>query len=108
MKILHVLSFTRTPGGRYKSDGPLSAEEFREKFLEPALRENDEQVNVNMDGIAGMARSFMEEAFGGIVRQMGSDVAERLSFTCEESKWRAEDAQSFVDDAVERAKKCQQ
>lgn len=63
--------FSRHPGGRYRKDGPFSGEEFRDEFLMPALAnafaENCKLI-VNLDGVAGYASSFLEEAFGGLVR----------------------------------------
>ncbi len=72
--------FSRFPGGRVASDGPASAEEFRETILAPAIREAEtsgERVTVSLDGTLGYAASFIEEAFGGLVRVDGF-TAERL------------------------------
>ena len=63
------------PAGRYRTDGRFSGELFREKFLAPALREND-TVIVVLDGVAGLPSSFAEEAFGGLVREDGFSVRE--------------------------------
>lgn len=68
--------FTTTPGGRYRAAGPFSAEEFREDILKPAyLKAMSEGsfVRVNLDGTAGLAHSFLEEAFGGLVRSLRRD-----------------------------------
>jgi hypothetical protein len=59
--------FSRYPAGRYTSDGPFSGESFRLKFLVPAL-DNNEKVIVLLDDTAGYGSSFLEEAFGGLVR----------------------------------------
>lgn len=59
--------FSRYPAGRYKADGPFSGEGFRNKFLLPALRRGD-SVTIELDGARGYGSSFLEEAFGGIVR----------------------------------------
>lgn len=58
--------FSRYPAGRHMTDGPFSGEYFRKKFLEPAL--NNDAVVVVMDGARGYGSSFLEEAFGGLVR----------------------------------------
>lgn len=66
-----VERFTRSPGGRYRTGGPHSGEAFREAFLLPALdraRDTDDVVVVNFDGVVGTPTSFLEEAFGGILR----------------------------------------
>lgn len=59
--------FTRFPAGRYRSDGRYSGERFREDFLAPALRQHA-KVAVQLDGTMGYGSSFLEEAFGGLVR----------------------------------------
>lgn len=58
--------FSTTPGGRFKKTGPHSGEAFREKILE-ALKQND-IVTIILDGTEGYGSSFLEEAFGGLVR----------------------------------------
>ena len=60
--------FTRFPGGRYKKHGARSGEEFREDILLPALRAGA-RVRVILDGTVGYPASFLEEAFGGLVRR---------------------------------------
>ena len=59
--------FSDVPAGRYKMDGPNSGERFRNDFLVPALR-TGEKVEVILDGSEGYGSSFLEEAFGGMVR----------------------------------------
>lgn len=66
--------FSRTPAGRYKADGPKSGEAFRENMLAPSLRKYD-RVTVDLDGTLGFGSSFLEEAFGGLVR-MGFSASE--------------------------------
>lgn len=63
-----VRDFTVTPGGRYKSDGKFSGELFRERHLLPCL-ESDDNVTIDIDGVAGFPSSFLEEAFGGLFRE---------------------------------------
>jgi len=59
--------FSRYPAGRYVVDGPYSGEHFRTKLLVPAIQAQDKVV-VDMDGARGYGSSFLEEAFGGLVR----------------------------------------
>lgn len=60
--------FSETPAGRYQSDGPFSGERFRDTYLLPALRKH-ETVEVDLDGTLGYGSSFLEEAFGGLIRE---------------------------------------
>jgi len=62
--------FSETPWGRFPDDGDYCGENFRKIFLVPALKENDE-VTISLDGLEGLGSSFMEEAFGGLIRLEG-------------------------------------
>lgn len=67
-----VEEFTNKPGGRYISDGPFSGEEFREKVLKKLLEESkgkEEKIIIDFDGGYGYGNSFLEESFGGLVRE---------------------------------------
>ncbi|MHB8580512.1 MAG: STAS-like domain-containing protein [Ignavibacteriaceae bacterium] len=64
--------FSRYPAGRYADDGPFSGQRFREEFLRPVLDANDTAI-IELDGVRGYGSSFLEEAFGGLVRA-GYDI----------------------------------
>lgn len=66
--------FSQFPGGRYRDKGKFSGEEFREEVLWPALQ-NGGKVVIVLDGTAGYSASFLEEAFGGLVRQHPEVIA---------------------------------
>ena len=59
--------FSRFPFGRTAKHSPYSGERFREEWLLPALRRG-EDVIVVLDGARGLGPSFLEEAFGGLLR----------------------------------------
>jgi hypothetical protein len=61
--------FTRFPSGRFKKNGSTSGEAFREQFLEKPISEG-QKVVVVLDGTVGYGSSFLEEAFGGLVRKL--------------------------------------
>jgi hypothetical protein len=69
--------FSRFPAGRYLSDGPYSGQAFRERYVEPQLR-NGNSLTIDLDGVLGYGSSFLEEAFGGLVR-CGFSVDQVLS-----------------------------
>ena len=73
--------FSPTPAGRYRSDGPFPGEKFRDDLLLPALRKDTEPVTVELDGTAGFGSSFLEEAFGGLVRCGINPTTLRLRLT---------------------------
>lgn len=60
--------FSKYPGGRYTTDGKYSGEAFRENILIPALNKFP-MIKIEMDGTLGYGSSFLEEAFGGLVRE---------------------------------------
>jgi hypothetical protein len=71
MSTIRVRDFAPSPGGRFVSDGEFSGEWFRDEILVPALRtanSDSEPVVVILDGTSGYGSSFLEEAFGGLVR----------------------------------------
>ncbi len=79
--------FSQYPIGRDDKDGPDSGERFRRDFLVPALKEY-EKVSVFLDGPKGYGSSFLEEAFGGLVRKEGfkrQDLQSRLEITYKEA-----------------------
>lgn len=71
--------FTRFPAGRYISDGSYSGERFREQFLVPALQDSD-IVEIHLDGTLSPGSSFLEEAFGGLLRAgfQSSELSSKL------------------------------
>lgn len=79
------IDFSRTPLGRYHpKDGPNSGERFRQELLVPALKEHA-KVIVRIDQVEGYGSSFLEEAFGGLVRKEGfssSELKTKLEIEC--------------------------
>ena len=74
-KVLRLADdFSRSPSGRYFSDGPNSGERFREEFLYPAIL--SDKVEVILDGVLTLGSSFLDEAFGGLVREKGIAATE--------------------------------
>lgn len=73
MIIKIAVDYTETPGARYYSQGPYPGEEFRDKFLYPKYLEcleKNEHLVVDLDGGYGYGSSFLEEAFGGLIRRL--------------------------------------
>lgn len=77
VNIVIARDFSKMPFGRFKSDSPNSAERFRKDFLVPALKSGEREVVVDFTGINhGIGSSFLEEAFGGLVRKEGVPKAD--------------------------------
>lgn len=65
-----VLEFSEFPGPRNSKIGSNSGEEFRDSVLIKQIDLNGiENIIVNLDGTAGYGSSFLEEAFGGLIRK---------------------------------------
>lgn len=78
-----VRDFNKRPYGRYSEDGDGNGVAFRKECLAPALREFG-QVHVVLDGYNRYGRSFLDEAFGGLIREEGFSwgfLKENLTYT---------------------------
>ena len=81
--------FSDTPWGRYPDDGPVSGERFREEMLKPALKEH-RKVAVCIDDAEGYGSSFLDEAFGGVVRKgyfTAQQLNDVLTIECKDSDY---------------------
>lgn len=65
--VIVAQQFSRHPAGRTPKDGPFSGQAFRQRFLAPSIRKK-ERVIVEFEGTRGAGSSFLEEAFGGLIR----------------------------------------
>ena len=71
-RIVIAETFSPYPAGRFTDDGDFNGTTFRREHLVPALRDFD-RVEVVFDGVAGFGSSFLEEAFGGLIREEGME-----------------------------------
>jgi len=93
--------FSVYPAGRMIHDGPFSGEKFRKDFLEPVMKSN-EQATIDLDGTRGYGSSFLEEAFGGLVRE-GYDanvVKQRITIVSSRGSLTNE-INSYIDHALD-------
>lgn len=97
--------FSTEPYGRYEADGDDNGTRFREEWLVPSLNKF-EHVTVMLDETEGYMSSFLEEAFGGLVRHgyMSSAVAKaKLLFISEEDPTLVPEILEYIDAAKPRA-----
>ena len=97
--------YTKSPGGRYISEGPYSGEDFRKKFLnekyDEAVRTN-QNLKIILDGGFGYAPSFLEEAFGGLAREKkDKKMLEIIKIVSEEEPKLIEDVYNYISEALE-------
>ncbi|WP_155914576.1 STAS-like domain-containing protein [Asticcacaulis sp. AC460] len=72
--MINIADFSRYPSGRDHRDGDNNGTRFREEVLCPAIEEAvaaGNKVVVSLDGVNSMGSSFLEETFGGLVRNHG-------------------------------------
>jgi hypothetical protein len=100
-------AFSRTPGSRYIREGDYSGELFRRDVLHPMIKQaiaERKVLNVDLDGTAGYGTSFLEEAFGGLVRQnffTAEELRGVLRLTSTEEPYLVEDIESYINEADE-------
>ena len=89
--------FSKYPAGRYLEDGPASGQAFREKFLIPNLKES-RLITIELDGTRGYGSSFLEEAFGGAVREGYKPETVKQTFELiSEDKSLVEEIHDYID-----------
>ncbi|MBE2167356.1 MULTISPECIES: STAS-like domain-containing protein [unclassified Cobetia] len=99
MKTIKVMDRYPCPGPRYASLGPSSGEEFK-KWLKKEL-ENNEGLTVDLDGTEGYGSSFLEEAFGGLIRD-GIDASKVLAikYVSKEEPEIIDEINEYIEDAI--------
>lgn len=103
LKIARV--FSKTPGPRHIHEGEYSGELFRQKILEPAFTKavrDRHLLLVDMDGAAGYGTSFLEESFGGLIREHKytlSKVNEHLQVKSDDDPDWLEEIKTYLDEA---------
>lgn len=92
MRINVGKDFSTEPAGRFRTDGPFSGEAFRDDILLPAIRKSEKTV-IELDDTEGYGSSFLEEAFGGLVRihkMSAAYILARIKFVTIEKLLKAE------------------
>lgn len=100
--------FSRIPGARFPKEGNHSGQEFRMQVLLPKLSEaifRKEKLRVILDGTAGLGTSFLEEAFGGLIRNDNvayDTLKETLELVSEEDEEYIEEIEQYLKEAHEK------
>lgn len=92
--------FSKVPYGRYPDDGDYSGERFRNEYLVPSLNDYD-KVIIELDGARGYGSSFLDEAFGGLIREKiisKSDLLDKLEIRSKYESYKLE-IDSYISDA---------
>lgn len=103
--------FTDTPGPRYDHEGKFSGEKFRKEVLEPDVRKalsEGKKIKVDLDHTAGYGTSFLEEAFGGLIRNDKIDynsLKESLIIKSDEEEYLIDDILEYLKEAHDEVEK---
>ena len=95
-----IKDFNSKPYGRYPDDGAGCGENFR-KYLAGFLKEYD-LVHVELTGYNRYGRSFIDEAFGGLIRVEGytlSQLKKKLTYTDKDIK----SIETLIDERLNKA-----
>lgn len=99
--------YTKTPGGRHVKEGKFSGEDFRIKLLKPKFLEainNNVDLVVDLDGGYGYAPSFLEEAFGGLARELKNPKILKINIISNEEPKLISDIYGYIKSALEGKK----
>jgi hypothetical protein len=72
--------FSEYPGGRSRKTSDHSGEELYQDFLQPKFNEavsENKILCINLDGAAGYAASFLDEAFGRLGLEFGLEECKK-------------------------------
>ena len=88
IKICISKDFSDVLGGRFRTDGKFSGEEFFEELLEQKYNkavEHEESLVIDLDGTFGYPSSFIDQSFGELGRKYGEkNVQKTLVFISED------------------------
>lgn len=105
--VIHIAEdYSTEPFGRYHSDGDSNGTKFREELLKPSLEANS-NITIIFDGAEGYGSSFLEEAFGGLVRLNGfnrADLHERLTLISNDDPSLIDEVWEYIDSAKPQSK----
>jgi hypothetical protein len=94
--------FSRIPLGRFPDDSPFNGTTFRENWLIPFLKKH-QRIQVILDGAEGFGSSFLEEAFGGLVRVhkfSPTELLGRIDLISNEDPTLIDEIQDYIKEAA--------
>ena len=103
--------FTKYPGPRYIEEGEYSGELFRKTELMPTIieaKKNNHKIILNLDGTSGYGTSFIEEVFGGLIREEKMSIKEIYSiftFISKEDENLIDDITEYMEEAEKNSKR---
>ena len=108
LKINIAKDFSPIPGARYPIEGDFSGQEFRQTILAPKLKDaikNNTILVVDLDGTLGYGTSFLEEAFGGLIRSDKftiGQINQYIQIICFDDPSYIDEIATYIQDAHEK------
>lgn len=103
IKIKISTDFSDIPSGRTIAEGDHSGEEFRDTILIQKYNEaeyNNDILEINFDDCYGFGTSFLEEAFGGLVRKYHKHgILNRIKIISTEDETIPGNIKKYIEDA---------
>ena len=91
--------FTRMPGGSSRDHTPWSGDQFREEFLEPAVRDGC-CYHIDLTGTMGFSTAFLDASFGELTYQHGAlELYRHFTLQCDDDPGLLDE----IVDMIERA-----
>lgn len=100
------------PGARFKDLGPQSGEEFKEYLIAKInqiyngdfTHKKGSDIIIDLDGSAGYGSSFLEEGFGGLIREgVPAKIVKSITFVSLEEPELIDEIKDYLTEA-EKAK----
>lgn len=111
MTIRMTVDFSKLPGEIDELHGTNTGEKFRNNYLIPVYDYclvRDENLNINFCNSHGYAASFLEEAFGGMVRNGydGKQMLRKMNFKTEEEPLLEDSIVEYIIEAIKNKSNC--
>ena len=100
-------AFSKMTGPRLINEGEYSGEAFYLDVLKPKYQEARKLgvvLVVDLDGTYGYGTSFLEEAFGGLVRDGFKLVLDNIEIISEEEEYLIEDIKKYIIESEDQLK----
>lgn len=98
--------FSDSPSGRYIDDGDFCGEIFLKTHLLPNIVKYKKLV-LDFSNVLGYGSSFLEEAFGGLVRETGmskEDFSKKVEIKSANDPFLLDEINDYVDEQLSREK----
>lgn len=103
IEIVISKEFSKEPFGRTDKDGQFNGSKFRDRFIIPALKQG-KRIVINFDGAEGYGSSFLEESFGGLVRNGFNDttIHEQITLISNDDPSIIEEVNEYIREEMNR------